>query len=101
MHQSKDYLIAFAKRGKSDQTGALRRAIELARTQFSKRHDFLNQSNLKVIETTPAEEAGLQVVDYFTWSLQRLYERGEERSVRYLWNAFRFVQDIHDRRKAG
>lgn len=40
-------------------------------------------------------------VDYFTWALQRLYERGEDRYVTFLWSAFRMVQDIGDTREAG
>jgi len=45
--------------------------------------------------------AGLQAVDYFLWALQRFYELGEERYVRYLWDAFRLVHDIDDTRQAG
>ena len=49
---------------------------------------------------TPAESVGLQVADYFLWSLQRLYERHEERYVEYLWPAYRVVHDLDDTRKA-
>jgi hypothetical protein len=37
---------------------------------------------------------------YFTWALQRLYERGEDRYLIYLWPAVHLVQDIDDTRKA-
>lgn len=47
------------------------------------------------------EQASFKAVDYFVWALKRLYERGEERYVRYLWQTIRLVQDIHDRREAG
>ena len=40
-------------------------------------------------------------VDYFVWALQRLYERGEERYLAYLWKAVRLVHDTDDRREAG
>ena len=56
---------------------------------------------LPVSVATPKQHAGLQAVDYFVWALQRLYERGEARYVKYLWKAFRLVQDIDDRRSAG
>ena len=48
----------------------------------------------------PAESAGLQVTDYLLWSLQRLYERREERYVELLWPAFRLVHDLDDTRQA-
>jgi hypothetical protein len=56
---------------------------------------------MQVSAAIPNEQVGLQAVDYFTWALQRLYERGEDRYVTYLWQAFRVVQDIDDTRKAG
>ena len=56
----------------------------------------LAQPNLQELE-----QASLQAVDYFVWALQRLYERGEERYVTYLWQAFRLVQDFDDRRETG
>ena len=101
LHQSSRYHITFSKRGKSDRTAALRQALQIARDRFAEQHDVISDASLQVSETRPKEQVGLQAVDYFTWALQRLYERGEERYVNYLWQAFRLVQDIHDRRKAG
>ena len=49
---------------------------------------------------TPANDTGLQVADYFTWALQRLYERREDRYLEYLRKSFRLVQDIDDTREA-
>ena len=56
--------------------------------------------HLNISAATPKQYAGLQAVDYFIWALQRLYERGEERYVAYLWRAFGLVHDIDDTRKA-
>ena len=53
---------------------------------------------MQVIATTPPAEPGLQVADYFLWALQRLYERGEDRYVAYLWPQCHLVQDIDDTR---
>lgn len=101
LHQSKDFYITFSKRGKSNRTAALRHALKIAQAQFAHKHNLTNQSSLNVSELMSRHQAGLQAVDYFTWALQRLFERGEERYVQYLWDSFRFVQDIHDRRIAG
>ena len=61
----------------------------------------VSDASLPVSVATPKQHAGLQAVDYFVWALQRLYERGEDRYVKYLWRAFRLVQDIDDRSQAG
>ena len=98
---SDTYKIFFSRRGKSDRTLALREAIETARSQFAQKHGIAIGASLQVFEFSPSEQAGLQAVDYFTWAIQRLYERHEERYVRYLGEAVRVVLDIDDKRKTG
>ena len=101
LHKSSGFQIFFSKRGRSDRTAALRQALETTRSRFAEQHNLISKASLQVSEAPPKEQAGLQAVDYFVWALQRLYERYEERYVTYLWQAFRLVQDVHDRRKAG
>ena len=101
LHKSDTYKIFFSRRGKSDRTLALREAIETARSQFAQKHGIAIGASLQVFEFSPSEQAGLQAVDYFTWAIQRLYERHEERYVRYLGEAVRVVLDIDDKRKTG
>ena len=101
LHQSSEYHITFSKRGKSDRTAALRRALQIARDRFAEQQNVISNASLQVSEAAPKAQAGLQAVDYFIWALQRLYERGEERYVNYLWRDFRLVHDIDDRREAG
>lgn len=101
LHQSSKYHITFSKRGKSDRTAALREALQGAQDRFAEQHKIINDASLQVSQARPKDQAGLQAVDYFTWALQRLYERNEERYTNYLWKTFRLVQDIDDRREAG
>ena len=101
LHQSSKYHITFSKRGKSDRTAALREALQSAQDRFAEQHKITSDAALQVSQARPKDQAGLQAVDYFTWALQRLYERNEERYTNYLWKAFRLVQDIDDRREAG
>jgi len=101
LHHESEYEIIFSKRGKSDRTAALRQALEAARDRFAQQWNIISNTPLQVSAVTPREHAGLQAVDYFIWALQRLYERGEDRYVAYLWSAFRVVQDIDDTREAG
>ena len=103
LRQSNRYDIIFSKRGKSGRTDSLHRAIEFApdmlRNQSNLSRNVLTDVYLSVSAATPKKHAGLQAVDYFVWALQRLYERGEDRYVEYLWRAFRLVHDIDDTRK--
>jgi len=101
LHKDGGYEIVFSKRGKSDRTAALRQALEVARERFAKQWNVTSNAPIHVSATVPAKQAGLQVVDYFTWALQRLYEKGEDRYLTYLWSAVHLVQDIDDKRKAG
>ena len=101
LHRCSRYDITFSKRGKSDRAVALRQRLEKAQDDFAKRQNIVGDASLNVSVATPKQHAGLQAVDYFVWALQRLYERGEDRYVKYLWRAFRLVQDIDDRREVG
>lgn len=101
LHKDGDYEIVFAKRGASDRTAALQAALEKARQRFAKQWGIPAHSSIHVISSTPSHHAGLQAADYFTWALQRLYEKGEERYLNYLWGSVHLVQDIDDKRIAG
>jgi hypothetical protein len=101
LHQFDEYDIYFAKRGKSDRTEALKAALKTARARFQQKWHKISHAPINIIPTTPQVTPGIQVADYFTWSLQRLYERGEDRFVTYLWPTFKLVVDIDDTRQAG
>ena len=60
---------------------------------------MLTDVSSNVSASTLKEHAGLQAVDYFISALQRLYERGKDRYLVYLWQAFGSVHDIDDTRK--
>ena len=100
LHKDDEYHICFAKRGKSDRTAALRRALETARHRFSVQWGITSTAPIYVIPSTPPAYAGLPAVDYLLWALQRLYERSEDRYVELLWPAFRLVHDLDDTRQA-
>lgn len=99
LHQGNRYDIIFSKRGKSDRTDALHQALEAARSRFVTQQEITSRASLNIAVATPKEYAGLQAVDYFIWALQRLYERGEDRYLTYLWKTFGFVHDIDDTSK--
>lgn len=100
LHKDDKYNIYFAKRGKPDRTAALRAALDAARTRFDTQFGISSAAPIYISASTPPECPGLQVVDYFLWALQRLYERREDRYVELLWSKFRLVHDIDDTREA-
>lgn len=100
LHKDDEYHIFFAKRGKSDRTGALRKALEGARQNFYNRWNITRKVKVNVIPSSSPANPGLQAVDYFLWTLQRLYERREDRYLEFLWPSFRLVDDIDDTREA-
>lgn len=100
LHKNDAYRIVFSKRGASDRTKALQQALETARKHFTEQYGITSSAEIEVVPDTPANDTGLQVADYFTWALQRLYERREDRYVEYLRKSFRLVQDIDDTREA-
>ena len=99
LSQHNRYEIIFSKRGKSDRLDALRKLIETTSEPLTQQQNISGTSFTSVSAATPKEHAGLQAVDYFVWALQRLYERGEERYLVYLWDSFRLVHDIDDVRE--
>jgi len=101
LHKDSGYEIMFSKRGTSDRTAALRQALETARERFARQWNVTSNAPMQVSAASPVDHAGLQAVDYFTWALQRLFEKGEERYLTYLWPAVHLVQDMDDKRKAG
>lgn len=98
LSQHDTYKIIFSKQGKYDRTDSLHQIVETAQTGFSIQQNMSEDVVIQVSDATPKEHAGLQAVDYFVWALQRLYERGEDRYLVYLWETFRFVHDIDDTR---
>lgn len=101
LHTEVRYETCFATRGKSDRTKALRAALETASRRFEEKRGVATNATLRVWACPSHRCACLQAADYFLWALQRLYERGEERYLGLLWDRFRLVIDMDDRREAG
>jgi len=101
LHKDDAYEIVFSKRGKSDRTDALLRALETARERFANKWNVVVRTPMHVTAANFSRHAGLQAVDYFIWALQRLYEKNDGRYLDYLYFAVGMIQDIDDKRKAG
>jgi hypothetical protein len=99
LHKDDGYEIYFSKRGKEDRTAALKQALDKARERFAFQWGIQSAAPITVYPRIPSGCGGLQAVDYFMWSLQRFYERREERYMELLWPAFNLVHDLDDTRK--
>ncbi|NLT36414.1 MAG: DUF3800 domain-containing protein [Gaiellales bacterium] len=98
LHKEDRYRVVFARRGSSGRAQALTNAIEAARARFCTEHGIASLAEIDVVSAAPALHGGLQAVDYFLWSLQRLFERGEDRYLAYIWPKVSLVHDVDDTR---
>ena len=99
LHKADQNIVCFAKRGKSDRTEALKKALQQARQRFYDKYGIQTNSSFDIQITEPKHSGGLQAVDYFLWALQRLFERGEDRYITYLWKQVSLIHDIDDTRE--
>jgi hypothetical protein len=100
VHQDERYQIYFSKRWGQDRTVALKQALQIAQDRFIQQWGKPSSSVINVTPQKPQDNGGLQAADYFLWSLQRFYERREDRYIELLWNSFRLVHDLDDTRHA-
>jgi hypothetical protein len=96
LHKDDAYRIVFARRGTSDRTAALLKALENARNNLRRSWGIAGTAPIEVIASNPANDPSLQAADYFLWALQRLYERKESRYWDFVWPKVSLVYDIDD-----
>jgi hypothetical protein len=99
LHKADENHIVFAKRGKADRQEALENAIEKARANFQKQWGITADNKTTIVSGSPSEHGGLQVIDYYLWALQRMFERGEDRFFGLVAKDFRLVMDIRRHKK--
>jgi hypothetical protein len=97
LREFQEYKVVFAQRGNKKRNKALKTQLEIA--QLRDENDVDHLARLDVSSGVPKNFAGLQVVDYFLWALQRLYERHEDRYIISLWPQCKLIVDIHDNRR--
>jgi hypothetical protein len=101
LHKRDGYSIIFARRGKSDRTEALDKALQAARTAFRKRWGIVGTAPIEISASDLAEAPCLQAVDYYLWALQRFYEKQEDRFLNLIWPQTRLIADVDDTREKG
>jgi hypothetical protein len=98
LHTAQKNRIVFARRGKSVRQHALEEAIARAKSNFEKKTGIASDSETIILSGYPSQYVGLQVIDYYLWALQRMYERGEDRFFHLLAPAYRLIMDLDDTR---
>jgi hypothetical protein len=99
LHKADQNHITFARRGKSDRADALERMIERAKSRFRQSWGQDHDRPTHARSANPHEEPGLQVIDYYLWALQRMFERGEDRYFNLLSDGYRLIMDLDDDRQ--
>lgn len=97
LHKAERNEIVFAKQGKWVRREAMALAIERAKANFQAKYGIISDKPVVIRSASPDAYAGLQVIDYYLWALQRMYERGEDRFFNALRPAYRLVMDLDDK----
>jgi len=97
LHKADENRIMFARRGKNDRREALESAIQKAKLRFSQKWGVGHDRPTSIDAGHPWENVGLQIVDYYLWAVQRLYERGEDRFFRAVQSDYRLIMDIDNK----
>lgn len=92
--------ICFARRGKTDRQSALDAAIARAKENFRRKWRTSVDQPTLIRSSVPSQDAGLQVIDYYLWAVQRLLERSEDRYFAAVANDYRLIMDLDDTRTA-
>ena len=101
LHKADVVQIAIARRGKAAREDALEQAINQAQKNFEAKWKISSNGSILIEPAYPSQVAGLQVVDYYLWALQRLYEREEDRFFKPLAQTYRLIMDLDDKRNKG
>ncbi len=99
LHQADENKITFARLGKSERRESLVNAITQAKNKFEQntRKGYDKPTIIDVKKSS--EEIGLQVIDYYLWALQRLYEKNDDTFFNSLVQDYSLIIDLDDQRK--
>jgi Protein of unknown function (DUF3800) len=98
LHLADENKIYFARRGQTSRTEALENAIQSAKNNFELKYGKKSDKPVVVSSMYPSQEVGLQVIDYFLWALQRMFERNEDRYFNSVSEKYKLIMDLDDKR---
>ncbi len=97
LHRADENRIVFARHHKWGRRAAMGAAIRRAKHNFRIAHGIEADRPTFIRSAFPREYAGLQVIDYYLWALQRLYTLGDSKCFDQLAPAYRLIMDLDDK----
>ncbi|MBD3341717.1 MAG: hypothetical protein GF353_21610 [Candidatus Lokiarchaeota archaeon] len=93
-------VLNIAERGSSTRHKTLQSALDKATRRFNKKYPAKKINTVVVFNVqNPRTEPLLNIADYFCWSIQRVFERGEIRFYENLKDQISLVVDLYDSEK--
>ena len=90
-------VLNIAERGASTRFGNLKLGLQKAEERFAVHNPGTKLSHNVVFNIqNQTSEPLLNIADYFCWSVQRVFERGETRYYEYLKKKIKMVIDLYD-----
>ena len=90
-------ILNVAEKGKSTYLRNLENATKIAESKCNKFNtDIKLSGKINYNVQNHIQEPLLNIADYFCWSVQRVFERGETRYYDYLSDKIRFIVDLYD-----
>jgi len=99
LHLARESVINFAKRGNTDRQRPLSEALAAGKKAFERKWERSNPCSVIALSGEPINVPGLQVVDYYLWALQRVFERDDWSHFLPRQDAYRLIIDSDDRRR--
>lgn len=93
-----DCKIYFSQRGKTFNEESLKSAIDKAKRNFYFTYKIPNAHQINVYSSQPQYHIGLQIIDYYLWALQRLYNFEDDSYFNLLKDDFKLIIDLDDKR---
>lgn len=93
-----DCNIYFSARGKTFNEESLKQAIEKAKRNFYYQYKINNQHQINIFSSQPQYHIGLQIIDYYLWALQRLYNFDDASYFDLLRDDYKLIIDLDDKR---
>lgn len=99
LHKADRNEIVFARHAKWVRREAMALAIKKAKVNFEAKYGIASDKPTEVRSADPPTYGGLQLIDYYLWALQRMFERGEDRFFNVLRSDYRLIMDLDDKSK--
>jgi len=96
LHLHNQYQITFAKWKQSERKRELLTALEIAKERYCNKYSIKRNNTINISSCFPIGVGGLQIVDYYLWALQRIYERQDDSYYQIIKNKYGLIVDIDD-----